>query len=286
MRNAGWLFVYGGLFVAATSLGGGAGCSRRGLPGDSTGHIAGSAGAGGALGAGSAGALGTAGNGAAGIGGSGAGGKGGAGGPAAACSGPSDPRLVLADQRILPLTNTETLNTVRYLINDAEADSAGHGRDRRAAATASNRSADFPRWKRRYIDGTNFPSLDNVASHVGNYVTDNFATVTQCLNAERRVRDGRTSTSWRRRAYRRQLTADEQTRFHGALQPAAHVPRRQRLPGDVHDRGGDRVRRRCVAALAADALALGDRRRGDRPSTTPAGIPLTDASWRRSSRSS
>jgi hypothetical protein len=59
-------------------------------------------------------------NGATGNGGGG-GGAGAAAGMAAPCAGASDERLVVAGQRVLRLTMNETLNTVRYLIDDAEA---------------------------------------------------------------------------------------------------------------------------------------------------------------------
>ena len=46
----------------------------------------------------------------------------GTGGMAPACTGMSDPRMVVADQRIMLMTKPQLVNTVRYLIDDAEAD--------------------------------------------------------------------------------------------------------------------------------------------------------------------
>src|SRR5262245_5478434 len=106
MRNTPQILLHRGLLLVAFFTGALA-CTRRpvqptGIGGN--GVLAG--------GAGNTGAGGAAGGAAA---------AGGAGGPAAACTGASDPRLVVAEQRILRLTTNETLNTVRYLIDDTEA---------------------------------------------------------------------------------------------------------------------------------------------------------------------
>src|SRR5262245_42234244 len=119
-------------------------------------------------------------------GGGGAGGAGGAGGtgtPAALCAGPSDARLVVADQRILRLTMNETLHTVRYLVGDAE-----------AAALVAQGIFDggddivdahrwFPPLQDNVITDVSLPKLERIAEHVGDYVTANFAPVTGCATA-------------------------------------------------------------------------------------------------------
>src|SRR5262245_828343 len=108
MRN--WICFTLLLFGAAA-----AGCHRKGLSTEDPGS--------GGTGVGILGVGGNGGQGGAGVGGAGVGGAGvgGAGGIPAACSGASDERLVVADQRILRLTVNETLNTIRYLIDDTEA---------------------------------------------------------------------------------------------------------------------------------------------------------------------
>ena len=45
----------------------------------------------------------------------------GAAGIAPPCTGPADPRMVVAPQRIMRLTGVETINTVRDIVNAAEA---------------------------------------------------------------------------------------------------------------------------------------------------------------------
>src|SRR5688500_7910638 len=80
------------LLVAAFAIGGAAapGCgSRSGVPNTGGGGMVGGVG---------------------GVGGAGPGTAGAGGGVAAACTGPGDPRLVVASQRILRLTSNETLN--------------------------------------------------------------------------------------------------------------------------------------------------------------------------------
>src|SRR3954470_17010591 len=110
-RKATWISLWRWSLVAAFALGGvaTAGCGRRApIRSGTGGSIAGGAGVG---------ILGTAGGGGGGV--TGVGGTG--GGVASACAGASDSRLIVAGQRILRLTMNETLNTVRYLVGDAEA---------------------------------------------------------------------------------------------------------------------------------------------------------------------
>src|SRR6185436_401141 len=156
MRNAA-LF---GMFVAAVSLGGG-GCTKRPVPEKGTGTIDG----GGAGGAGGAGGQGT--------------GTGGAGGSSTAACAASDPRLVLADQRIMRLTADEVVNTVRFLIDDTEATALVKGGFIDAGNDSRRR---FPPFEADNIDDVRFPGLDNVANHVASYVQDNFAKVVGCSN--------------------------------------------------------------------------------------------------------
>ena len=192
MRNAGRVSLCGCFVVAAVSLGGGVSCSRRGLPGRLDGRHRRGPGGIGRQRARRAGGGGVSG------GGSAATGTGGAAGLAAACAGAADPRLVLADQRILRLTVTETLNTVRYLIDDAEATALVSGGDHRRRTTATNRSAAFRRSKTRTSTAANFPQLDDVADHVGELRRSPTSRRSpHVLNADGHVRDRRTSTSWR-----------------------------------------------------------------------------------------
>jgi hypothetical protein len=251
MRN--WIGITLLLFGAA-----GAGCHRKGI---STGDP-GTAGTG-------VGILGVGGN-----GGQGVTGVGGAAGIPAACSGASDERVVVADQRILRLTANETLNTIRYLIDDTEA---------AAVADMGFVSGDNAPLSRRFppleanndIDSTAFVSIDQVGQHVGDYVHDNFATVTACATATDAC-----ATAYldklAARAYRRQLTQDEQTRFR-ALYTQLRNP--QTVNGylvtfTIQEATGYAVQALLTSPQMVWRWELGDPAMA---STAPAGIPLTDA---------
>jgi len=248
MRNAA-LF---GMFVAAVSLGGG-GCTKRPVPEKGTGTIDG----GGAGGAGGAGGQGT--------------GTGGAGGSSTAACAASDPRLVLADQRIMRLTADEVVNTVRFLIDDTEATALVKGGFIDAGNDSRRR---FPPFEADNIDDVRFPGLDNVANHVASYVQDNFARVTGCSNAS----DACATAYLEKlaaRAYRRQLTPEESARF-TAFYAKLRSP--QTVRGYLVTFSIQEATSYAVYALLSSPQMLWRWEIGD-PSmaaTAPAGIPLTE----------
>src|SRR5262245_23368664 len=144
-----------------------------------------------------------------GVGGNGGQGVSGVAGMAAACTGASDDRLVLADQRILRLTDREMVNTVRYLFGDTEATALVNA----AIIADSDVSRPFPPLEGNTdIDTIVLARLEQVAQHVGQYVVDNFATVTACQTTTDACASGYLDRL-ARRAYRRQLAQDEQARL-------------------------------------------------------------------------
>jgi hypothetical protein len=179
---------------------------------------------------------------------------------------------VLADQRILRLTGSELVNTVRYLVDDTEATALVSG-----GIIAGNDLVEslrrFPPLEEPYIDATSFPVLDRVASHVATYISDNFARITGCTTDA-------CATAYldkmAGKAYRRRLTPDEQARF-TALYTKLRNP--QTVNGYLVT-----FTMQEAASLAVDALLrspqmlwrweLGDAASA---SSAPAGIPLTDA---------
>ena len=180
---------------------------------------------------------------------------------------------MVADQRILPLTGTEVVNTVRYLINDTEAGSlVTRGIISGGDLVESLRR--FPPLEVQYIDDTNFPVLDNVASDVGSYVSANFATVTQCSPASDSC-----ATSYldelAAKAYRRRLAADEQARF-SALYTKLRSP--QTVNGYLVTFTVEEATGFAVDALLRSPQMLWRWEIGDAASasTAPVGIPLTD----------
>jgi hypothetical protein len=255
------------LFVAALAIGAGAGlgCDRRSVAGA---DAPGSGGAGGSgTGGGGPGTVGTGG------GGPGTAGAGGTAAPAA-CAGASDPRLVLAGQRVLRLTTTEVLNTVRFLVGATEA--AALVSDGVVGTDGDNVDAlrRFPPLQAQNIDGPTFAQLDAVASHVASYVLANFTGVTGCPTATDACAKeylGQLAS----RAYRRQLTQDEQARF-TALYAKLRAP--QTVNGYLVTFTVEEATSYAVDALLSSPQMLWRWEVGDATlaSTAPAGIPLTD----------
>ena len=142
----------------------------------------------------------------------GAGGAGGGSAMRAACA-PSDARLVVAPQRILRLTMTETLNTVRYLIRRHRGHRAATRTTSSATtATASNRVACFLPCNSRPSSATNSPGSIGSRTTLPN----------TCSPTSRGSRGVRPATDacataylnkLAARAYRRPLTWNEQARF-------------------------------------------------------------------------
>ena len=248
MRNAA-LF---GMFVAVLSPGGG-GCSRRPVPEKGNGTIDGGGASGAPGGAGGQGPTGT----------------GGAGGMTTAPCAHSDPRLVLADQRIMRLTTDEIVNTVRFLIDDTEAAALVNGQFINAGDDSRRR---FPPFEADNIDDVRFPILDNVASHVASYVQDNYARVIGCTTDA-------CATAYldklAARAYRRQLTQEERARF-TAFYTKLRGP--QTVRGYLVTFTVQEATGYAVYALLSSPQMLWRWEIGDpaMAATAPGGIPLTD----------
>jgi hypothetical protein len=268
------------LLVVGLLLGGGAlGCSRRSLSQDgSVGGIdAGVTGAGGAAGSSATGA-----GGGGGLSGTGAGGDGGlsgtgAGGAAGvvvtgACMGASDPRLVVASQRILRLTMNETLNTVRHLFGDAEAAALVTGGF--IAGDINDLDRRFPPLQEHEIFSDSFRQLDQISAHVASYVLDNFALVTACRPATDACATAYLD-ALAARAYRRRLTPAEQTRF-AALYARLRAP--QLVNGYEVTFTVEEATSYAVHALLSSPQMLWRWELGDPAlaSSAPSGIPLTD----------
>jgi len=211
----------------------------------------------------------------AGTGGGGAGG-GGAGGMASPCAGASDPRLVVAGQRVLRLTMNEMLNTVRYLMGDDEATALVTDRIIGSGDDGDGVNRQFPPLQDFTITETNYAAqVDRVAEHVASYVLANFASVTGCPNAT----DACATTYLGKlapRAYRRQLTFDEQSRF-TALYDKLRAP--QVVNGYQVTFTVEEASSYAVEALLSSQQMLWRWELGDpaMAATSPGGLPLTDA---------
>jgi uncharacterized protein DUF1592/uncharacterized protein DUF1588 len=209
------------------------------------------------------------------VGPSGTGGSIGGGGAAGAdvpCSGAADPRLVVAGQRVMLLTKGQIISTVRYLINDAEAD----------ALLSSGMFSITPFTEMHFppadgesenINPTSVLPLVNLAEHVGNYVAANFGTVTGCTTGDLCA----CATTWlnnrAKMAYRRPLTAPEQTRFTNLFATL----RSQLVNGcSVTNSCQQATGWAVMALLLSPQLTWRWEIGGSQMSTSPPGIYLTD----------
>jgi len=219
---------------------------------------------------------GTAGNGA-GAGGHNGGGMGGVIADQPPCTGPTDPRLVVAPQRILRLTMMEVVNTVRSLI-DATAATAvlnnggfgqlGNEQDRTFPPLNGTREG-------VQIDDAKFLTLDGIAAQVAQYVFDNFTTVTKCAASATDSCATSYLNTLAAKAYRRPLTSGEQTRLTGLYNQL----RSQNVNGYTITATVQEATQNAVYALLSSPQMLYRTELGGTPvaatATAPAGVPLT-----------
>jgi len=137
----------------------------------------------------------------------------GTGMPDPPCTGANDPRMVVASQRIINLTNAEVLNVVRNLTDATEATMLQASGDLGNFAEKDRRFPPLagPQENTSISDSGTWQSLDNAAQHVMAYIGTNFATLTGCTSAT----DSCATTylnAFAQKAYRRKLTSAEQAR--------------------------------------------------------------------------
>ncbi|HVY38272.1 MAG TPA: DUF1592 domain-containing protein [Polyangia bacterium] len=196
----------------------------------------------------------------------------------APCTGATDPRMVVAPQRIINLTNAEVLNTVRYLTDATEAtmlQSSGNlgsldEKDRRFPPLSG------PSENTTISDSGTWQSLDNAAQHVMAYVGTNFARLTGCTTAT----DACATTylsSFATKAYRRKLTAAEQSRVTALYNKL----KSQTVNGYTVTATVQEATQYAVYAILSSPQMLWRWELGDpnlaAASGSPPGIPLTDS---------
>ena len=199
-------------------------------------------------------------------------GIGGAAGNDVPCAGAAEPRLVVAGQRIMLLTKAEIINTVRYLIDDTEAQalvSSG------MFSITSFVDQHFPPadGEETNINATSILPLNNLAEHVGNYVATNFAAVTKCTTPS----DTCAQTYLNQlaaKAYRRALTSDEITRFSGLYGTLKNqVVNNYLVTASIEQATGYSV----YALMMSPQLMWRWEHGGTQMSTSPPGVYLSDA---------
>jgi hypothetical protein len=202
-------------------------------------------------------------------------GSGGSGGPGSggttggACSA-SDPKMVLAPQRVMLLTKAQVINTVRYLIDAKEADDLVASK--MFAITAESQKHFPPAdGEEQNINETSILPLSNLSEHVGNYVTTNFTAVTKCATATDAC-----ATAYLNalaiKAYRRPLKTDEQMRFSTLYTTL----KSQMVNGYAVSNTIQQATGFAVSALLMSPQLIWRWEIGSQASTAPPGIYLTD----------
>lgn len=133
-------------------------------------------------------------------------------GGSSSCSA-SSPELAAAPQRVMLLTKQQVVNTVRYLIDDTEATTIATS-DKYEIPSETNKHFPPSDGEVQNMNETSIIPFNNLAEDVSKYVTTNFTTLAKCTSPS----DSCATTylnALAARAYRRQLTSDEATRFTG-----------------------------------------------------------------------
>jgi hypothetical protein len=202
-------------------------------------------------------------------------GTGGTGQPATPCAGPADPRMVVAEQRILLLTSREIINTIAYLIDGTLATNLATSGMFTVTADVDRTfpPADGEQLK-NIPDRTSLLPFDNIAQAVAQYVYDNFAAATKCTTATDAC-----AQTWleglAQKAYRRKLTDAELARFRALyLKLKNHDINCYQVSASVQQ-----ATQYSVYALMMSPQLLWRWEIGNTaaPSTSPPGVYLTDA---------
>lgn len=190
------------------------------------------------------------------------------------CMGASDPRLVVAPQRILRLTMNEIVNTVRYLIDSTEATTiASSGLFGQLNDESQRYFPPLTGGDEANVTPTNWLTLNNLAWHVAEYVLTNFTALTGCATAT----DICATTylnGLAAKAYRRQLTTAEQTRFTGLYNKI----KSQNVNGYAVTSTVQEATQYVVYGLFSSPQMIWRSEVGNPAmlSTSPMGVPLTD----------
>jgi hypothetical protein len=199
----------------------------------------------------------------------------GTGMPDPPCTGANDPRMVVASQRIINLTNAEVLNVVRNLTDATEATMLQASGDLGNFAEKDRRFPPLagPQENTSISDSGTWQSLDNAAQHVMAYIGTNFATLTGCTSAT----DSCATTylnAFAQKAYRRKLTSAEQARVTALY----NTLKSQNVNGYTVTATVQEATQYTAYAIMSSPQMLWRWELGDatQASTSPPGIPLTD----------
>ncbi len=184
----------------------------------------------------------------------------------------SDPAQVVAPQRIALLTSTQYLNMIRLVSDDA----AKAVVDGQVFSVTSDFVARFPPSSYEQFksipDSTTLSYFDITAQKVGEYVRDNFATVTGCASPATEACATTYLDGLARKAFRRKLTAGEQARFSDLYaELTSQIVNDQQVTLTVPEATGFAVR-----ALLMSPQLLWRWELGGETASSPPGVYLTD----------
>ena len=185
----------------------------------------------------------------------------------------SDPTNVIAPQRIALLTSTELMNMVTSVVDSTESQSIVTNQIFNVITDLTVRFPP-PRMEqyKSIPDSTTLGAFDLMASNIRDYVTANFATLSGCAAP---AVDSCASTYLNKvaaKAYRRALTADEQSRFSNLYNNL----RSQMVNGYQVSLPVEQAAGNVLYALFMTPQLLWRWELGNATSSSPPGVYLTD----------
>jgi hypothetical protein len=184
----------------------------------------------------------------------------------------SDPTQVVVAQRVELLTSTQLMNMIRQV----SADAAQMVIDQLVFPVINDLTVRFPLQRveqyRSIPDADSLSPFNNTAQTVGNYVRDNFASLSKCATPATDACAQSYLNAVAAKAYRRALTADEQTRFTNLYTNLrSQVVNNYQVTNSVEEATGN-----AVYALFMSPQLLWRWELGSQASTAPPGVSLTD----------
>jgi hypothetical protein len=190
----------------------------------------------------------------------------------------SDPTNVVSPQRIALLTSTQLMNMIRTVSTDPMVGNtvAQMVIDGALFPVVTDLTVRFPPPRveqyKSILDVETLAPFNNTAAKVGDYVTQNFATVTKCATPATDSCATDYLNKLAIRAYRRQLTTDEQTRFTNLYSSLkSQIVNGYQVTQTVEQATGF-----AVNALYMSPQLLWRWELGGATSTSPPGVYLTD----------
>jgi Protein of unknown function (DUF1592)/Protein of unknown function (DUF1588)/Protein of unknown function (DUF1595) len=190
----------------------------------------------------------------------------------------ADPTNVVSPQRIALVTSTQLMNMIRLVSTTGSVgnDVVSMITDNSKFPVLSDRDVRFPPLRNETIhlilDTDKLAPFDNTAAFLGQYVRDNFATVTGCATPAQDSCATSYLNTLAKKAYRRALTTDEQTRFSNLYTKLkSDLVNGYQVTTTVEQATGF-----AVNAIFMSPQVLWKWELGGAASTTPAGVYLTD----------